>query len=423
MDIEVFKFGGASVNSAKAVQNMAAIVKRYHEQGRRMVIVVSAMGKTTNALEQLIPGVVDESGREIIYRNMLDYHLQIVRHLFPDPAALIYKRLRELFGLLRQRIVAAPVDYNFDYDQVVSFGELVSTNIISAYLRECGIDNEWLDVRQIIATDNNYRSAQVDWTRTGGNAARLEAAVEQYGVVVTQGFIASSAEGHTTTLGREGSDYTAAILSYLLSVPRMTIWKDVPGFLNADPKYFQDTVKINQIPYNEAIELAYYGASVIHPKTVKPLQNKQIELYIKSFVTPEEEGSVVGGFETISPLTPLYIFKDDQVLLSIMPKDFSFIAEDNLQHIFQTLAQVGMSVNLMQNSALSFSICMDNKKMLLDHLIALLSPDFKIRYNEHMQLITIRYYTQQVIDSIVSGRQVYLEQRSRVTAQLVVESY
>jgi len=420
MDVEVFKFGGASVNSAQAVQNMASIVKRYHNAGRQMVIVVSAMGKTTNALEQLVPNAKPEDEQEIIFKNIVEYHLQIVRHLFPNPTDEIYNRLKVLFADLEESRKRSSGEYNYDYDQVVSYGELLSTTIISAFLKQCGVENQWVDVRKIIVTDAMNRCAQVDWKRTMGNRELLEQTLVG-GSIVTQGFIAASKEGVTTTLGREGSDYTAAVLSYMLEVKRMTIWKDVPGFLNADPKYFPDTVKIEEMPYHEAIEQAYYGASVIHPKTIKPLQNKQIPLYIKSFINPEAEGSVVGPYEVIKPQIPLYIFKENQVLMSIMPKDFSFIAEENLQRIFSILSQVGVSVNLMQNSALSFSICIDYNKILIDQLIERLSADFKVRYNREMELVTVRHYTQEIIDSIVAGRKVFLEQRSRDTAQLVVE--
>lgn len=421
MDVEVFKFGGASVNSAQAVQNMASIVKRYHDAGRKMVIVVSAMGKTTNALEQLVPNAKPEDEQEIVYKNLVEYHLQIVRHLFPNPADLLYDKLRVLFADLEKSRRSGSGAYNYDYDQVVSFGELLSTTIISAYLKQCGVENQWVDVRKIIVTDAMNRCAQVDWRRTMENREVLEQTLNG-GSIVTQGFIAASKEGDTTTLGREGSDYTAAVLSYMLDVKRMTIWKDVPGFLNADPKYFPDTVKIEEMPYHEAIEQAYYGASVIHPKTIKPLQNKQIPLYIKSFINPEAEGSTVGPYEVIKPQIPLYIFKENQVLMSIMPKDFSFIAEENLQKIFSILSQVGVSVNLMQNSALSFSICIDYNKILIDQLIERLSADFKVRYNREMELVTVRHYTREIIDSIVAGRKVFLEQRSRDTAQLVVEN-
>ena len=387
-----------------------------------MVIVVSAMGKTTNALERLVPGVAEPDEQAIVYKNIVNYHLQIVHHLFPNPSHSIYATLRRLFAELEKNMAVPATDYNFDYDRIVSFGELVSTTIVSAYLNQCGFENRWVDIRKVIVTDSAHRCAKVDWPSTLANAAFLTDVLGGGSSVVTQGFVAAAPDGSTTTLGREGSDYSAAVLSYLLDAKRMTIWKDVPGFLNADPKYFPDTVKIEQMPYDEAIEQAYYGASVIHPKTIKPLQNKQIPLYIKSFVNPSAEGSVVGPFQVIRPQIPLYIFKDNQVLVSIMPKDFSFIAEENLQSIFSILSQVGVSVNLMQNTALSFSICMDFNKLLVDRLIALLSNDFTVRYNQNMQLLTVRHYTQDVIDAMVGGRQVFLEQRSRTTAQLIVEN-
>ncbi len=414
--MRVFKFGGASVNSAAAVQNMASIIRRHY--GDPMVVVISAMGKTTNKLEKMVPGVSTAGEQEQYYNELVDYHLQIANELIPEPEHKLFTILSALFGQLREKISLPPTDYNFDYDQVVSFGELISTTIISHYLNTIGIQNEWIDVRKIITTDTNYREGRVDWTRSQQNAQFLP----KIPLVITQGFIAGTLEGTTTTLGREGSDYSAAILSYCLDAESMTIWKDVPGFLNADPKFFKDTIKIQQIPYNEAIELAYYGASVIHPKTVKPIQNKNIELHIKSFITPEAEGSIIGPCRHIIPQTPLYIFKNDQVLLSILPKDFSFIAEDNLQIIFGYFAQLGIKINMMQNSALSFSVCIDNNPVLLPKLRKLLQNNFRIRYNEGLQLITIRYYSQEIIDSIVGGRKILLEQRSRTTEQLVVKA-
>lgn len=418
--MKVFKFGGASVNSAQAVSNMASILKgRLDDQ---LVVVISAMGKTTNKLEQLVPGVNNEVKQNFVFQELATYHQEIVLDLIPDTTDPIYQCLDDLLAQLKQRIAQPATDYNFDYDQVVSFGEIISTTIISHYLNHIGIRNEWVDVRSLISTDTNYREGHVDWQRTQGHVQDFMATRRSDSrlLVITQGFIAGTDDGTTTTLGREGSDYSASILSYCLDAENMTIWKDVPGFLNADPRYFRNTVKIKQIPYNEAIELAYYGASVIHPKTVKPIQNKHIELHIKSFITPDAEGSVIGPCRHIQPETPLYIFKNNQVLLSIMPNDFSFIAEDNMQIIFGFFAQLGIRVNLMQNSALSFSVCIDNNPVLLPKLRKMLQGKFKVRYNEGLQLITIRYYTQEIIDSIVGGRKILLEQRSRSTEQLVV---
>lgn len=416
--MKVFKFGGASVNSAAAVRNMASIVAHQHDGP--LVVVVSAMGKTTNLLEQLVPGVRPVADHPALLDQNRQYHLSIVRDLFPDSSHPVYANLDSLFAQLEQQCALAPTTYNFDYSQTVCFGELISTTIISHFLNSIGLTNQWVDIRQVIATDNQYREGIVDFATTQRNTDRLILPIAQHSIVVTQGFIAGSADGHTSTLGREGSDYSASILSYCLNAESMTIWKDVPGFLNADPKYFPDTVKIEQIPYNEAIELAYYGASVIHPKTVKPIQNKNIQLHIRSFLNPHAPGSVIGPFPTISPLTPLYIFKRNQTLLSILPKDFSFIAEDNLQTIFAVLARLNIRVNLMQNTALSFSLCIDDNPLLLSQLRDQLQHQFHLRYNQGLQLITIRYYTQHIIDHIVGSRTILLQQRTRTTAQLII---
>lgn len=440
--MNIFKFGGASVNSADAVRNMSRIVASH--RSKPLLIVVSAMGKTTNALERLVPGTGgNKSEHDATLNQLQEYHFGIIDGLYApqgDKDHIAHKAVRQealravrrkvetYFELLRMRLDVAPTTYNFDYDQIVSFGELISTTIVSEYLNYIGIANRWVDVREIIRTDANYREGIVDWDATRFNARRslmplLQSApdAEQHPVVVTQGFIAGTTAHTTTTLGREGSDYSAAILSHCLGAETMTIWKDVPGFLNADPKFFDNTIKIEQMPYNEAIEQAYYGASVIHPKTVKPLQNRDIKLNIKSFVNPEEEGSVIGPFESIVPQCPLYIVKSNQVLLSIMPKDFSFIAEDNLQTIFAALAALNIRVNLMQNSALSFSLCIDNNEVLLQQLQEMLSKNFLLRYNEKLKLITIRYYTQDIIDQIVGNRTILVQQRSRTTTQLVVD--
>lgn len=418
--MQIFKFGGASVNSAAAVKNMASILNAYNSDS--LVVVVSAMGKTTNSLEQLIPGVCPLEQRIERFAALKSYHYKIAHELITDNDAPLFSTLDTLFNQLETRITLPPTTYNFDYDQTVCFGELISTTIICHYLNTIGYQSEWVDVRQLIITDSNYREGHVDWKNTLANVKLFvkHTQTKSSQVFVTQGFIAGTQEGTTTTLGREGSDYSAAILSYCFDAKEMTIWKDVPGFLNADPKFFNNTIKIKHIPYNEAIELAYYGASVIHPKTVKPLQNKNIQLHIRSFITPQASGSVVGPFSQIEPETPLYIFKNHQVLLSIRPKDFSFIAEDNLQIIFGYFAQVGIRINVMQNSALSFSVCVDENKILLEQLLTLLQQDFSVSYNNNLQLITIRYYTQQIIDTIVAGRPVLLEQRSRTTEQLVV---
>lgn len=418
--MKVFKFGGASVNSAEAIRNVAEIVRQYLETP--LVVVISAMGKTTNLLEKVVPGVPasDNERRKLLQQNT-DYHLSIADSLFADKGDPTYARLRELFGQLDEVSARKATNYNFDYDQTVSFGELISTTLISGYLNSVGISNVWVDVRDVIRTNENYREGIVDFDTTRQQANSQLATLNSQ-LVITQGFIAGTTAGTTTTLGREGSDYSASILSYCLDADNMTIWKDVPGFLNADPKFFANTVKINKIPFNEAIELAYYGASVIHPKTVKPIQNKGIQLNIKSFLDPSANGSVIGPFNSIEPLTPLYIFKNNQILISIQPKDFSFIAEENLQTIFAVLAELNIRVNLMQNSALSFSLCLDYNEILLDKIRERLESQFRLVYNTGLQLITIRYYNQQIIDEIVDGRTILLQQRSRTTTQLLVDS-
>lgn len=439
--MKVFKFGGASVNSADAVRNMAQIVKN-HLESEPLVVVVSAMGKTTNLLEKLVPGNgAPASCRQELRQQLEDYHRTIASALMPDNKE-IQDKISDLLTRLDHLCATLPDDvehYNYNYDQVVSHGELLSTTIIADYLNILGIKTLWADARQLIKTNDHYREGRVDWTATQEAIRNYKLGMRNScRVILTQGFIGGTKSSSTklgelsvpkgvteeciftTTLGREGSDYTAAILAYCLDAESVTIWKDVPGFLNADPKFFADTVKIEQIPYNEAIELAYYGASVIHPKTVKPIQNKNIPLYIRSFITPESEGSSIGNYQVLKPETPLYIFKNNQILLSILPRDYSFIAEDNLQVIFGILNELGIRVNLMQNSALSFSICVDNNPQRIGVLIERLKSMFRVRYNENLQLITIRYYTQQVIDSIVTGRPILLEQRSRTTEQLIV---
>ena len=428
--MKVFKFGGASVNSADAVRNMAQIVQS-HLEPEPLVVVVPAMGKTTNLLEKLVPGSADVSSAKQLRQQLEDYHRTIAAALMPENKE-VQQMIDSLLADLDLLCTTLPADvehYNYNYDQVVCHGELLSTTIIACYLNHLGISTLWLDARQLIHTDDHYREGRVDWMATQKEIEQLKLKIENScRVVLTQGFIGGTnsqfsilnSQFSSTTLGREGSDYSAAILAYCLDAESVTIWKDVPGFLNADPKFFRDTVKISQIPYNEAIELAYYGASVIHPKTVKPIQNKGIPLFIRSFVTPKDDGSSVGDYRSLVPETPLYIFRNDQILLSILPRDYSFIAEDNLQVIFGILNELGIRVNLMQNSALSFSICVDNNPQRIGVLIERLKSMFRVRYNENLQLITIRYYTQEVIDSIVAARPILLEQRSRTTEQLIV---
>ena len=421
--MKVFKFGGASVNSADAVRNMAQIVQK-HLEAEPLVVVVSAMGKTTNDLEKLAGYAYGGWLWNAIFERVEQYHRGIARELMPENEAIQLKIGEYLENINRICKNKPPYEDAFEshYADVVTYGELLSTRIIDAYLNSIGVKSIWSSAFRFIITNGGFREAQVDWETTQQEVKKMWDEAGKCDVILTQGFIGSF--GHCTntpvTLGREGSDYSAAILAYCLDAESVTIWKDVPGFLNADPKFFKDTVKIRHIPYNEAIELAYYGASVIHPKTVKPLQNKGIPLYIKSFLNPRLSGSVIGDYKTISPQTPLYIFRNNQILLSVYPRDFSFIAEENLAFIFSRLNQHNIRVNLMQNSALSFSICVDYDERRIQLLLKDLETKFQVRYNENLQLITIRNYTQQVINSIVAGRPILLEQRSRTTEQLIV---
>lgn len=411
------------MRSAEAVRNVGRIVgecMKADGDSERLIVVVSAMGKTTNQLEQLVPGVKTTEVRATLLQEVADYHKQVSAELFPDQSHPVHADMARLLAQLELQAAQSPTAYNFDYGQTVCYGELLSTTIISHYLNSIGLLNRWVDVRNLIRTDNHHREASVNWEATRKAVESEGLKIRDTSLTVTQGFIAGSADGYTSTLGREGSDYSAAILAYCFDAESVTIWKDVPGFLNADPKYFADTVKVEQIPYNEAIELAYYGASVIHPKTVKPLQNKNIPLYIRSFLDPQASGSAIGPFDTILPLTPLYIFKNDQTLLSLLPRDFSFIAEENLQTIFAALADLGIRANMMQNSALSFSLCIDDNPLLLSQLRQRLTTHFRLRYNQGLQLITIRYYTEEIINRIVADRPILLQQRSRNTAQLLL---
>lgn len=335
----------------------------------------------------------------------------------------MFGEVQQIFDSTAQILNTKPEgSFGFYYDSIVSAGELVSTKIVSAHLNESGINNSWLDVRTVLKTDSTYREGKVDWMQSSALAHDIVIPLlkGENSIVLTQGFIGCDSENHTTTLGREGSDYSAAIFAYLLDAEEMYIWKDVPGVLNADPKFYSDAQKLDQISYHDAIELAYYGASVIHPKTIKPLENKNIPLYVKSFLKPDASGTVVRTGVQTKPLIPSFIFKNNQVLISISAKDFSFIAEDNLAKIFELFASSGVKINLMQNSAISFSVCMDMDEFKIPPLTEALKQDFKVLYNTGVMLCTIRHYYQNTIDTLTAGKEILLEQRSRNTAQLVI---
>ena len=415
----VFKFGGASVKSADAVRNVGDILKRYSEE--KIAIVVSAMGKTTNAMEDIVDHYFHKRKKELTkaVEERKDFHVGIVNELFPDAEHPFHQEFKEFYATMEERLEKAPtLNYDYDYDQIVPFGEMFSTKIISAYLNETGIDNIWMDIRQSIKSNNTFREARIDWSLST-QQTRKNFNFRNTRVYITQGFVASTINDITTTLGREGSDFTAAILAHILLAESVTIWKDVPGVLNADPKWFDNTEKLEKISYQDAIELAYYGASVIHPKTIKPLQNKNINLYIKSFIHPDEEGTLVGNLQ-YDKLIPSFIFNMDQVLIRISPKDFSFIAEDNLETIYGYLHRHGVKINLMLNSAISFQICITNNKRKVRNLVDELEKEFKVAYETGLELITIRYFDQSTIDRVMINKELILEQTYKQNIQLIV---
>ena len=418
--MQVFKFGGASVKDAEGVKNLAKIVQKY--PANNLLIVISAMGKMTNKLEELTWAHVNGDAKaHQLFEEVKAYHFDIITALFEDHKNPVYDDVANTFVEIEWLLEEEASDSaDYLYDQVVSIGELVSTKIVAAYLNLVGSFTIWADARSYIKTDNNYREANVIWDKTEQEIQKHLPTYLDKGIVVTQGFIGGTSENFTSTLGREGSDYSAAIFCACLNAASMTIWKDVPGVLNADPKWFDETEKIAELSYHDAIELTYYGATVIHPKTIKPIQNKNIPLYVRSFLQPDVEGTAITGIATPLPV-PSFIFKVDQVLISIFPKDFSFIIEENLSHIFNILHKNKVKVNTMLNSAISFSVSVDNDETKIKQLIEDLSETFKVKYNKGLELVTIRYYNQQTIDRVIVNKDVLLEVKSRHTCQIVMK--
>lgn len=415
--MRVFKFGGASVQNAEGVKN---VVKVLEETGHKnTLLVVSAMGKTTNAMEAIVNAYFDDKTKlASAFQESISYHEATLRDLFDNRNHAIFAKIEMLFDEVRGFLAwnKSP-KYNFVYDQVVGYGELVSTTIISAYFNEIGIKNNWLDVRDFIKTDSSYRDVSVNWEKTQERVKEIDRSK----LNITQGFLGSDDNNFTTTLGREGSDYTAAILAYCLNADSVTIWKDVPGVLNADPRYFKETQLLNNISYREAIELAFYGASVIHPKTLQPLQQKEIPLHVKSFLNPKGPGTTVGKGVGIEPEVPCFIVKKNQVLMKLSSLDFSFIVEDSISELFKLFHDHKMKVDLIQNSAISFSVCVDNRFGRLEELLNLLKRRFKVVHHEGVSLYTIRHFNEKAIESLQNGHEILLEQRGKETLQLVVK--
>lgn len=416
--MRIFKFGGASVKDADGIKNVFSVLGKVgHED---TLLVISAMGKTTNALELVIKNYFEKSNElHSSLQEVKKYHYQILMDLFEDEEHDVYFAVNSLFADLEYFIRSnKSPNYNFVYDQVVSYGELISTTIVSHYFAQAGLKNNWIDVRNFIKTDNTYRDANVDWEKTQQLIAK---GVKKKALNITQGFLGSDENNFTTTLGREGSDYTAAIFAYCLNAESVTIWKDVPGVMNADPRYFENAILLNQISYREAIELAFYGATVIHPKTLQPLQRKEIPLHVKSFINPLLPGTSVSKGKDLEPQTPCYIVKRDQLLISLSSIDFSFIMEENISEIFALFHQYKMKVSLIQNSAISFSVCVEDKFGNFNDLKNILAKKFKVAYNENVSLYTIRHFNKEAAEMVEKGKTVLLKQISRETLQVVTK--
>ncbi len=423
--MRVFKFGGASVKNAEAVKNVAGIIGLFSEE--QLLVVVSAMGKTTNALEAVVAAYLSgnsEKAKELV-EERIRFHKEIVADLKLETAEPLKEDLNALFThLLNYLNGTASDNANYEYDQIVSWGEIVSTKIIHQYLQEQGLNTAWFDARTLVRTNHDYREGKVDWDTSEkliknkvGNWIKKQATA----VAITQGFIGHTHTNQTTTLGREGSDFTGAIMAWCLDASEVSVWKDVPGMRNADPKWFDNTVRLPRISYKEAIELAYYGATIIHPKTIRPLQNKSIPLYVRSFMDPNAEGTVIQDSTASDALIPTFIFKTEQVLMSISPRDFSFIVEKHQSHIFSVFAEEQVKVNLMQHSALSFTVSVDISDRI-PRLVERLKERYKVLYNSGLELATIRHYDTETMDRVTKGKEILLEQRSRFTARMVMRN-
>jgi aspartate kinase len=420
--IEVFKFGGASVKDASGVKNLVEIVKLNRD--KKLLIIVSAMGKTTNRLEELTEAYLNQtSDLQEIFSSIKAYHEEILDNLFEDKKHPVFVDIANTFVEIDWIIEEEPhEDRNFIYDQIVSIGELVSTKIVSAYLNASGVFNKWLDARSFIYTDNTYREGQVNWDKTCSTVQSQLPETLSNVIGVTQGFIGGTSENYTTTLGREGSDYTAAIFASCLKADSVTIWKDVPGVLNADPKLFPNTAKYEELSYTEALEMSYYGATVIHPKTIKPLKNAGIPLKVKPFLAAQETGTIVKDIADLVIKTPAIIVKKNQILVSITTKDFSFITENHLSDIFKVFAEEHIRINMLQISAISFSACFDFEEWKFNDLKEAFKEDYNIKYNSNLQLLTVRHFKKELIDELIHEKVVLLEQFSRNTAQLVLKN-
>jgi aspartate kinase len=413
----VYKFGGASVKDAGAIRNLKEIISSANEN---LVVVVSAFGKTTNSLEKVFKTWMagDESYKGLL-EEIYSYHLSIAEELFPSGNSG-KSRIDISFAKLEEYLKTSKrSDYDFEYDQVVSYGEIWSTLLVAAFLQKSGLKAEWIDIRGILITDDRFRDADILWNES---TARVKSVFGFKGtdVYVTQGFIGSTIAGQTTTLGREGSDYTAALLANMLDAERVVVWKDVPGLLNADPKWLSDASRLEEVSYREAVEMTFSGAKVIHPKTIKPLHNKNIPLHVKSFLAPEEIGTIIKSDTVRKHGFPVFIKKEDQIMISILPKDFSFAMGENLSRIFYLFIRHGIKVNMVEASAISIDVCIDDERTRVESLIADLKTEFTAAYNDNVEMLSIRHYTPEAISRITNDREILLEQRTRNSVRFVV---
>ncbi|MGB1901389.1 MAG: aspartate kinase [Flavobacteriaceae bacterium] len=416
--MQILKFGGASVRDADGVRNLEKVLQ--HVGTEKTLIVISAMGKTTNALEKVIEHYFNSKHElQSSIQDVKKYHNGILLELFENESHEVFKVVTVLFRELSEFFDRnKSPDYSFVYDQTIGFGELISTTIVSYYLNHKGVKNKWLDVRELIKTNSYYRNAKVEWALT---QSKISEAIDEKALNITQGFLGSDDNNFTTTLGREGSDYTAAIFAFCLNAKSVTIWKDVPGVLNADPRFFENPTLLDSLSYEEAIELSYYGASVIHPKTLQPLQQKEIPLYVKCFLEPKNKGTKVGKSLDLSPNVPCYILRKDQILITVSSLDFSYIVEENISHIFKLLHLYKMKVRSIQNSAISFSVCIENSYNHLEPLILQLKAKYNVRLDKAVDLYTIRHYTTDAIEEIQKNKTVLMKQITPKTVQIITK--
>ncbi|RBL91569.1 aspartate kinase [Chitinophaga flava] len=421
--MKVFKFGGASLESVERIKQVAQIVQSFPDD--KLLIVISAMGKTTNELEKVAQNFYmrkREISAQLLY-NVEQHHIQVAEALLGTRQHPLFQQLQQFFTEAEWTLGEKPVrSYDYYYDQLVGMGELLSTAIVSAFFNTVGLHNTWLDVRDIFRTDDNFRDANIDWAYTQKQVTdKVAPLFNETSIVIAQGFIGSTDQNESVTLGREGSDYSAAVFANMLDAESQTIWKDVEGLKNADPKLFPNTINIPEISYGEVIEMAYYGAQVIHPKTIKPLQNKQIPLLVKCFFDKNLPGTIIKEQADTRQLPPIIVLKRNQVLLTITSKDYAFITEDKISDIYETFHRLKVKINLMQNGAISFSCCIDHNPEKIELLIKALHSGFKIAYNEGLELLTVRYYQDGLLEELSNHHTVLLEQRSRVTVQRLLK--